>query len=152
MTDKDTGKSSGAQKHWKSAGSKIKATRLFAKPTIPQGVSAPVIDSDFPMWSKKMNSAQSAAEYIEGRNAVGKYFLDLFAARNAWAVRDFDFGLNPEHAKKMGLALELIVNSATRPQVLQHKLRVLALGHVQMGIKPQMFQNFERALFQFLEQ
>lgn len=75
----------------------------------------------------------------------------VFAARNPWAVTQFDFGLKDDHAEKMGEALELIVNSSTKPQVLAYKLRVLAISHVQMGIKPSMFPPFEEALFDFLK-
>ena len=75
----------------------------------------------------------------------------MFASRNPWAVTQFDFGLKDDHAEKMGEALELIVNSATKPQVLAHKLYILAIGHVQMGIKASMFPAFEEALFDFLK-
>ena len=51
----------------------------------------------------------------------------------------------------MGEALELIVNSATKPQVLAHKLYILAIGHVQMGVKASMFPAFEESLFDFLK-
>eukprot|EP00951_Prasinocladus_malaysianus_P032031 scaffold309953_cov33-Prasinocladus_malaysianus.AAC.1 len=108
------------------------------------------VAEEFTLWQKK--GQQQDPEYLAGRLAVGQAFLDVFASKNAWAVKQFDFGLNPQHAEKMGEALELIVNSATKPQVLQHKLRVLALGHVQMGIKPEMFKHFEVALFDFLAQ
>jgi hypothetical protein len=104
----------------------------------------------FTLWQKK--ESMQSPEYLEGRHAVGQAFLDIFASRNAWAVKDFDFGLSPTHAVKMGEALELIVHSSTKPQLLQHKLRVLSLGHVQMGIKPEFFPHFGTALFAFLEQ
>ena len=77
--------------------------------------------------------------------------VQVFAANNPWAVTQFNFGLKEEHAEKMGEALELIVNSSTKPQVLAHKLRVLAVQHVHMGVKASMFPSFEEALFEFLK-
>ena len=103
----------------------------------------------FTLWTKKEDSENP--EYLMGRLALGKRFLHVFADQNPWAVKQFDFGLKPDHASKMGEALELIVTSATKPQVLQHKLRVLSLSHVQMGIKPAMFTDFEKALFSVLK-
>lgn len=129
------------------AGGLRKALRTFAN----AGKDAAGHSETFALWSKKGGS-NSKPEYLAGRLATGKRFLDTFAAQNPWAVQEFEFGLKPSHAAKMGEALELIVTSATKPQVLQHKLRVLSLGHVQMGIKPEMFSTFERALFSFLNE
>lgn len=106
----------------------------------------------FQTWRKKDAHAEGNPDYLNGRLRIGQTFLEVFAARNLWAVEDFGFGKSPSHAEKMGLALELIVNSATKPKVLQHKLRVLALGHAQMGIKSAMFPRFGEALFEFLDQ
>ena len=109
------------------------------------------VGTEYPMWSKKQAEEESE-EYILGREAAGDAFVKVFAEQNAWAVKQFDYGLDPEHGKKMGLAMELIVSGATKPQKLNQRLRVLALGHVQMGIKPEMFPHFEKTLFGFLQQ
>ena len=104
----------------------------------------------FQLWRKKLEN--NNPDYLEGRRASGARFIEYFAAQNPWAVKQFDFGKSAHHPEKMGEALELIIKGATKPQILQHKLRVLSLSHVQMGIKPEMFIHFERALFDFLQQ
>ena len=109
------------------------------------------VGTEYPMWTKKQAEEESE-EYVLGRDTAGDEFVKVFAEQNAWAVKQFDYGLDPEHGKKMGLAMELIVSSATKPQKLNQRLRVLALGHVQMGIKPEMFPHFEKTLFSFLKQ
>eukprot|EP00873_Tetraselmis_striata_P003952 jgi/Tetstr1/424216/TSEL_000148.t2 len=150
------GKSKYFSKFGKSAfnlltgGRKKRAPR--AKPSKEDGHTHHNPNELFQTWRLRDQLTDGNPDYIDGRQRVGKTFLDIFAARNAWAVRDFNFGKSESHAEKMGLALELIVNSATKPKVLQHKLRVLALGHDQMGIKPAMFPRFGEALFDFLEQ
>jgi hypothetical protein len=126
--------------------------RRAKKKAVDGGAVAHKPNDMYQTWRKRDALMDGNPDYINGRLCVGQTFLDIFAARNAWAVRDFNFGLSATHAEKMGLALELIVNSATRPKVLQHKLRVLSLGHDQMGIKSSMFPRFGEALFDFLEQ
>eukprot|EP00192_Tetraselmis_astigmatica_P001713 CAMPEP_0117667338 /NCGR_PEP_ID=MMETSP0804-20121206/10902_1 /TAXON_ID=1074897 /ORGANISM="Tetraselmis astigmatica, Strain CCMP880" /LENGTH=1564 /DNA_ID=CAMNT_0005475035 /DNA_START=106 /DNA_END=4800 /DNA_ORIENTATION=- len=108
-------------------------------------------EDEFRMWSKKDLVENATEEYQHGRFLVGQKFIKVFAANNPWAVTQFSFGLKEEHAEKMGEALELIVNSSTKPQVLAHKLRVLAVQHVHMGVKASMFPSFEEALFEFLK-
>ena len=109
--------------------------------------------TEFPMWGKKAVLDDTITEeYLAGRDMAGQAFVEVFSRLNPWAVRDFDYGLSTTHAAKMGLALELIVSGATKPLTLQQRLRVLALGHVQMGIKPEMFPSFEKALFEFLNE
>uniref|UniRef100_A0A061RFS7 Hemoglobin-like flavoprotein n=1 Tax=Tetraselmis sp. GSL018 TaxID=582737 RepID=A0A061RFS7_9CHLO len=103
------------------------------------------------MWSRRETVASGDA-YLSGRDLVGRMFIEVFASRNPWAVKQFDYGQKKHHAEKMGQALELIVSCATRPKVLQHKLRVLALSHVQMGVKPEQIELFGEALFDLLEQ
>jgi hypothetical protein len=110
-----------------------------------------VKDTEYPMWTKKESGEGESNEYVIGRDQAGAEFVKAFSEMNPWAVAQFDYGLNPEHGKKMGLAMELIVSGATRPQKLNQRLRVLALGHVQMGIKPEMFPHFEKTLFGYLQ-
>ena len=106
---------------------------------------------EFPMWTKK-EKEEGSEEYVIGRTAAGEEFVKVFAKMNPWAVDEFAYGLSPDHGKKMGLAIELLVSGATQPIKLNQRLRVLALGHVQMGIKPEMFPHFEKTLFAFLKQ
>eukprot|EP00873_Tetraselmis_striata_P007051 jgi/Tetstr1/427315/TSEL_017484.t1 len=103
------------------------------------------------MWSKK-EAIASHDSYIRGRELAGEAFVEVFATRNAWAVKEYSFGLKKDHGRKLGEALELIVTSSTKPQVLQHKLRVLALSHIQMGLKPEQLAVFGDSLLEFLEQ
>lgn len=139
---------------WKSIRTKTSVATMLSRAARKEQAPKPtkiIGGTEYPMWSK-LAGGEDTPEYIEGRDLVGAAFVEIFASQNAWAVKDFNYGLNPEHAKKMGLALELIVSGATKPQKLQQKLRVLGLGHVQMGIKPEMFPSFEKALFTFLQQ
>ena len=143
---------------WKAVAAKVgrvavvDAMNVFKKSKETASTSAKQV-TDFPMWSEAVSQDESiTSEYLAGRDLAGQAFVEVFARSNPWAVRDFDYGLTPGYAHKMGLALELIVSGATKPAALQQRLRVLALGHVQMGIKPEMLPSFEKALFEFLSE
>mmetsp|Transcript_7928 Transcript_7928/g.22709 ORF Transcript_7928/g.22709 Transcript_7928/m.22709 type:complete len:1117 (-) Transcript_7928:312-3662(-) len=108
-------------------------------------------DRKFSMWTKKESMSDNSS-YMRGRRLAGEAFVDIFAAMHPWAVKDFNLGVKSHHADQLGEAIELLVTCTTRPQILQHKLRVLALSHVQMGIKPGQIAAFGEVLFEVLEQ
>ena len=146
----------GLSKGWKALKNKGTAMGILSsrsdKSKNTASVSVEQV-TEFPMWDKTAAQDEDITEeYLAGRDLAGQAFVEVFSRLNPWAVRDFDYGLSADHAGKMGLALELIVSGATKPLSLQQRLRVLALGHVQMGIKPEMFPSFEKALFEFLNE
>ena len=108
--------------------------------------------SKYSAWgTTSLNQSDAASEYDLGKEKLGQAFVAIFAGHNTWIVERWNYGANGKAmGRQMGEMLETIVKCATRPGMLKHKLRVLAWKHTQMGVTPEMFDDFEAALFTLL--
>jgi len=105
--------------------------------------------------ASKKSSRSTNCTYDEPMDArtssrlrLGNAFADEF--RRALPDGGRGYNWSESHGKKLGVVLDLIVSTVTKPHQLEQELWRVAQRHVELGVEASMLDVFETALWRFL--
>jgi len=97
--------------------------------------------------TKKNNAVVDPRQVVLTK--LGQYFVTEFKKVLPQKGRSFVF--TDDFPAKIGTILDLIVDTATRPKVLERRLRAMATRHIELGVGSDLLAYFRTALYTVLE-